>query len=50
MTDSDDLTLALELADIADSITMKRYRASDLVVDTKPDMTKLYTEAYLPTR
>jgi histidinol-phosphatase len=39
MTSGDDLTLALELADIADSITMRRYRATDLAVDTKPDMT-----------
>jgi len=35
----DDLALALELADVADEITMARFRASDLVVDTKPDMT-----------
>jgi histidinol-phosphatase len=34
-----DLALALELAEIADAITMKRYRASDLAVQTKPDMT-----------
>ena len=34
-----DLELALELADIADAITMKRYRAVDLAVETKPDMT-----------
>jgi histidinol-phosphatase len=36
---SDDLALALELADVADEITMARFRASDLVVETKPDMT-----------
>jgi histidinol-phosphatase len=35
----DDLALALELADIADVVTMKRYRAHDLAVETKPDMT-----------
>ncbi|HEX3804215.1 MAG TPA: inositol monophosphatase family protein [Solirubrobacteraceae bacterium] len=35
----DDLALALELADIADGITMARYRAADLAVETKPDMT-----------
>jgi histidinol-phosphatase len=35
----DDLGLALELADLADTITMRRYRASDLVIDTKPDLT-----------
>jgi histidinol-phosphatase len=37
--DPDDLALALELADIADSITLERFRAEDLQVDTKPDMT-----------
>ena len=36
---TDDLKLALELADIADGITMARYRAADLEVETKPDMT-----------
>ena len=36
---SDDLTLAHELADAADAITQARYQASDLVVDTKPDLT-----------
>lgn len=38
-TVTDDLALALELADLADAITMPRYRASDLVVATKPDLT-----------
>jgi len=33
------LDLALELADLADGITMARFRASDLRVDTKPDLT-----------
>lgn len=33
------LALALELADVADTITMRRFRAVDLVVDTKPDLT-----------
>jgi histidinol-phosphatase len=33
------LALALELADAADEITMARFRASDLVVTTKPDLT-----------
>jgi histidinol-phosphatase len=33
------LALALELADAADAVTMARFRASDLVVDTKPDLT-----------
>lgn len=35
---SSDLALALELADIADAITTTRYRAADLVVSTKPDL------------
>jgi histidinol-phosphatase len=35
----DDLTLALELADLADAITLPRFRASDLAVETKPDLT-----------
>ncbi|MDQ6842444.1 MAG: histidinol phosphatase, partial [Actinomycetota bacterium] len=42
--DGDDLELALELCDLADAITLERYRASDLVVDTKPDLTPV-TEA-----
>jgi histidinol-phosphatase len=33
------LALALELADRADAITMARFRAADLVVQTKPDLT-----------
>jgi histidinol-phosphatase len=39
MNVSDALALALELADLADGITMKRFRAHDLVVATKPDLT-----------
>ena len=35
----DDLRLAHVLADSADSITMDRFRALDLVVETKPDLT-----------
>jgi histidinol-phosphatase len=35
----DDLTLALELADLADAITLPRFRAADLAVETKPDLT-----------
>jgi histidinol-phosphatase len=35
----DDLTLALELADLADGITLSRFRAADLRVDRKPDRT-----------
>ena len=34
-----DLALALELADAADGIALGRFRAADLVVDTKPDLT-----------
>ena len=36
---SDDLALALELADIADGITLDRFESTDLSVDSKPDMT-----------
>jgi histidinol-phosphatase len=42
--DPDDLALALALADLADSITVKRFRATDLEVATKPDLTPV-TEA-----
>jgi histidinol-phosphatase len=38
MTLADDLALAQELADAADVITMARFRATDLRVETKPDM------------
>ncbi len=41
---SEDLELALELADVADRITLARFRAADLVVETKPDLTPV-TEA-----
>lgn len=34
-----DLALALRLADLADDISMSRFRREDLVVTTKPDMT-----------
>ncbi len=40
----DDLALALSLADLADAVTLPRYRAEDLVVETKPDATPV-TEA-----
>ncbi|HUA49394.1 MAG TPA: inositol monophosphatase family protein [Solirubrobacteraceae bacterium] len=40
----DDLALALELANVADAITVARFGAADLVVETKPDMTPV-TEA-----
>lgn len=33
----EDLALALELADIADAISLSRFRALDLKIDTKPD-------------
>jgi histidinol-phosphatase len=36
---TDDLTLALALADLADEITMTHFRAAGLVVETKPDLT-----------
>ena len=35
----DDLAFALSLADDADTISMARFRASDLKVETKPDLT-----------
>src|SRR3954464_11315550 len=35
----DDLRLAHVLADVADAATMDRFKALDLKVDTKPDMT-----------
>jgi histidinol-phosphatase len=35
----EDLELALELADVADAITLERFRAADLVVETKRDLT-----------
>jgi histidinol-phosphatase len=41
---ADDLSLALELADLADELSMRRYRAADLHVETKPDRTPV-TEA-----
>ena len=41
---TDDLQLALTMADLADQLSMARFRAGDLVVDTKPDLTPV-TEA-----
>ena len=41
---SPDLALALSLADAADAISLARFRASDLLVETKPDLTPV-TEA-----
>ncbi len=42
--DERDLRLALELADLADALTLSRYGAADLKVQTKPDLTPV-TEA-----
>ena len=39
-----DLSFALALADLADAITVERFQADDLVVETKPDLTPV-TEA-----
>ena len=39
-----DLSFALELANLADAITVERFQADDLVVETKPDQTPV-TEA-----
>ena len=39
MEPDDDLAFALSLADDADAITLPRFRAADLHVDTKPDLT-----------
>ena len=36
---ADDLALALKLADLADGITIERFEAADLNVESKPDMT-----------
>jgi len=41
---SPDLSLALALADEADAISLRRFGASDLLVETKPDLTPV-TEA-----
>jgi histidinol-phosphatase len=41
---SQDLQLALSLADVADGITIGRFLADDLVIETKPDLTPV-TEA-----
>ena len=48
MTDdhAEDLDLALELADLADAVSLARFRAVDLDVQTKPDRTPV-TEADL---
>jgi len=41
---AEDLELALELADLADSMTLERFRDEDLPVEEKPDLTPV-TEA-----
>jgi histidinol-phosphatase len=38
-TVSDDITLALQMADEADAMTMDRFGALDLQIETKPDLT-----------
>lgn len=38
MSYADDLTLALQMADAADTITMSRFEAFDLQVESKPDL------------
>jgi histidinol-phosphatase len=42
--DPDDLALAVELAELADALTLERFGAADLKVETKPDLTPV-TEA-----
>ncbi|WP_026460070.1 histidinol-phosphatase [Schaalia suimastitidis] len=37
--DPNDLALARRLADVADTITMSRFRSHDLIVESKPDLT-----------
>ena len=39
MSTGADLAFALELADVADSLSLPRFRAADLRVETKPDLT-----------
>src|SRR3954447_17670331 len=39
MTIADDIGLALQMADQADALTLDRFGALDLRVDTKPDLT-----------
>ena len=41
---TDDLALAIELADVADGISMERFRAHDLKINSKPDLSPV-TEA-----
>lgn len=46
---SADLIFALELAELADSIALPRFRAADLAIDEKPDRT-FVTDADLRRR
>ena len=46
----DDMTLALRLADQADTLTTQRFGAMDLHVDTKPDLTPVTVSAAVRTR
>jgi histidinol-phosphatase len=39
LASENDLTLALALADLADSVSIPRFRALDLIVEEKPDLT-----------
>lgn len=39
MSPTDDLALAHRMADVADALSMSRFRAADLIVETKPDLT-----------
>src|SRR3954470_16059011 len=39
VSEADDLHLALEMAELADSLTLPRFRDIDLAIDTKPDLT-----------
>ncbi|MGB8385221.1 MAG: histidinol phosphatase, partial [Dermatophilaceae bacterium] len=39
MSFDDDLRLAHVLADAVEPVTMARFRAKDLIVETKPDLT-----------
>jgi histidinol-phosphatase len=41
VTNTDDLLLAQQLADIADAITLQRFMAQDLLVEKKPDRTEV---------
>ena len=42
-----DLSLALEIADIADQITLARFGAADLEIITKPDLTPVSDRSFM---